>query len=277
MHINRQQIGQKEKSFSTKLHSDIITPDSTTSGCNLADNSTSTNEKRKSSIRRKPVSSRPNCSETTSSLLHFKKAKGSLMECIKARKQSLLSQQRKNLSGIDLSSSTDLYNLYMQTNCLVSSNTQVPSFSNWRLRRRKTFADPQLLLAGTASSDVTNIQPFPWGVSPASTASDWIKSLSPLRSSEGERLKNETAIGSIFEYYTSLIAYSKIFSETPPVARYPEDGRVSPEEIQNCVNVQYGNSYISEKLNMTARKESSPSVTSNSNHLKFSVNAILGL
>ncbi|CAL8109405.1 unnamed protein product [Orchesella dallaii] len=265
--LRRQQIGQKVKGQHI-TRPETVSPDSTTSA------SSPEGEECAKSLSEDKITSNNNClnktkvkingsASTIYSPTHTKRSKGSLLESIKTRR-SLNQQRQKSLkartgaSCLDLTSSSDLYNLYMQNHTSSSYNvpSQSASWSNWRLRRRKTFADPQLLLSYNLPDDSHTS----WN---AHSSSEWAK---PLSTNNNETLGNSIPLNNIFEtYYTSLMAYTHLLSANPAVDRV----RISESKVPKCVPVLC-NSNVDEICNQKCLKDS------RSKPFKFSVDFILG-
>lgn len=205
------------------------------------------------------------------------------MESIKSRRQSLINQKRQQhslnssttaIASLDLSSPSDLYNFYLhaQSSSTYSAGMSQSLWSNWRLRRRKTFADPQLLLAQNLPDEglFHNLDTrsssqgiyLPTAVR-STTVSDWIKSLSPPTagvSGETDSFHNaKSSLAGIFEsYYTSIMAYTRLLTNeahsvkngsVSSVVESGDDNYDLPTDQET--NEQRANSSVKRKLNFS--------------------------
>ncbi len=267
--------GNRSTSF---LHGSI-SPDSTTIGSSLEQPCEDDKEGVSSCPKLKgplDFSTTNNNAKATSSA---RKTKSSVLKGIQSRRNSFSRQITKSsLPQIDLSSPADFYQFYMQSHLnATGAMSQQSAWSNWRLRRRKTFADPQLLLA---QHNVLEDMHFPHQLlSPPSTLElstsvNWAKSLPSSAGSIPDAV-NTTSINSIVEsYYTSLMACNHFLkaktSQDFCKESYEGDGDHCDKRCDAQQRVDLEN-------NLNESKSAISVKSGNKSRLNFSMDVILGI
>lgn len=285
--LYRQQIGQKVKGTrSTSFLHGSISPDSTTTAssldqpCECDDNKVGVSAcpKHKGPLDFSTTNNNNTNATSNSSLQQVRKAKNSMLKGIQSRRSSLARQITKSsIPQIDLSSPADFYQFYMQSHINATNGvSQQSAWSNWRLRRRKTFADPQLLLA---QHNVLEDMHFPHQMlSPPSTLEspssvDWIKSLPPVAGSTRITVGTPSINSIVESYYTSLIACNHFLKAKPS----PDDCKESCKGNGDHCNKRCDAQFVDLENNLNENKSEISVNSENKTRLKFSMDVILGI